>query len=493
VTQPNIENPSLNSWVKRIVERDMPVFGKTARDVVSMAEENRPVSVLTGTILQDAGMTARVLRLANSSFYNSGYETLNTVSRAVVVLGYQTIRNICLSVAMMDSLSNETPRKQLLHEMARSFHAAFQAQSIAIERKIPTPEEIFIATLLFRLGEMAFWCYGDKPTTKSLEIALAKPDITENQAEEEVLGFKLSQLTLILARKWQLGELVQDALFGAGGDESLWQPIILAQELATVTRYGWNTPKTKASIRKIASYIGKTTTFTTELLQNNTMEASLMVRMFGTNAIADLIPTLATPEEIKPPQHLTDNVTFDETGEADFLEADPLLQLRILREIVSLPDTTTSLNTVLEMSLEGIYRGTGMDRALFALINEDRSKLIPKYVLGKDRTTLLKNFNIELNEETPNIFFVSIDRHESIWIKQATEREHGGLVTREIRRVLGKEGFFISPVVVKDRPIGLILADRALRKDDLDLESYESFNHFVKQANMTLNYMMREF
>ena len=83
-------------------------------------------------------------------------------------------------------------------EMARSFHAAAQARAFAQQHKDPAPEEVFIATLLCNLGQMAFWSASGKQG-EQLSAALQKPGVNVDQVEEEVLGFKLSQLTLGLA------------------------------------------------------------------------------------------------------------------------------------------------------------------------------------------------------------------------------------------------------------------------------------------------------
>jgi HD-like signal output (HDOD) protein len=93
--------------------------------------------------------------------------------------------------------------------MARCFHAAVHARHAASVRGDPSPEEVFIATLLSRIGELAFWCFSGE-TGQELDQALRKGK-TPEKAESEVLGFRLRSLTQLLAREWALPGLVISA------------------------------------------------------------------------------------------------------------------------------------------------------------------------------------------------------------------------------------------------------------------------------------------
>src|SRR3546814_1539898 len=72
------------------------------------------------------------------------------------MIGFENGRLISLSVTLIDSLLARAPREQLLALLARSFHAAVQARNIAGYVLSRHEEEVFIAALLFDLGELAF-------------------------------------------------------------------------------------------------------------------------------------------------------------------------------------------------------------------------------------------------------------------------------------------------------------------------------------------------
>ena len=71
-----------------------------------------------------------------------------------------------------------------------------------------------------------------------------------------------------------------------------------------------------------------------------------------------------------------------EVAQVEKPAADPLLQLKILRDLAILLSGNPSLNEVLQLVLEGIYRGLGMSRAVFALLTPDRRRMAGKVALG---------------------------------------------------------------------------------------------------------------
>src|SRR6478609_5780507 len=66
---------------------------------------------ITATILRDAALTSKLLRLANSSA--RGGRNVSTIDQALIILGLNTVKSVALSLALLDSLSNKPQSKQL--------------------------------------------------------------------------------------------------------------------------------------------------------------------------------------------------------------------------------------------------------------------------------------------------------------------------------------------------------------------------------------------
>ena len=119
----------------------MPVFASTVAALRRIiGDERASASALAQVILKDTPMTTKVLRLANSAYFNHSHQAVNTVSRAIVVLGFNPVAELALSVSLIDSLLAGGLRGRVHIEMARSFHAAVQARWAASRRGEAHPD-----------------------------------------------------------------------------------------------------------------------------------------------------------------------------------------------------------------------------------------------------------------------------------------------------------------------------------------------------------------
>jgi HD-like signal output (HDOD) protein len=478
------QDPStLDAWIERIRDQEMPIFGTTAREITALAEDDHSsVSTLTQAVLQDAAMTAKLLRLANSAYFNPARSSISTVSRAVVVLGLDLVRGMVVSIRLIDSLLVGGSRRRVVQHMARALHAGVQARSAALARHDTSPEEVFIAAMLMSLGELAFWCFAGESADR-LDALLVQPGVKEEEAETVVLGFRIKQLTAGLAKEWNLTPLLQSAAQGKGSGKRE-QGVILSHRLATALEGGWDTVQARRVLEEYARFLGAPVSEVLERVKENAREAARVAAFYGATAAARLIPVpdntavvLEAAEEIEHPE---------------YPEPDPMLQLKILRELSGLLAAKPDINSLLQMVLEGIFRGVGMDRTLFALLSPDRTMLRTKYVLGAGRGELAEVFQFSVGKGSTGMIAEVIEKRRSYWVKGPHDREAAPFVTAEIRAVVGETGFFITPIIVHDRAIGVFYADRGVSGRVLDADAYESFLHFAQQANLGLEHLTRQ-
>ena len=474
--------PTLGQWIQRVTEKEMPVFGRTVESVLSVAHnDDSTVSELARVVLQDSAMTARVLKLVNSTYYNPTSEPISTISRAILLLGFDNVRDLSLSVALIDSFVKGPQRDKLNEEMAQSIHAAVQARTIARERGDRSPEEIFIATLLYRLGQMAFWCFGEELAEELLAAqnsAAAKPE----DNEKKVLGFALSDLSWGLAREWRLSDLLKQSLQNASTHNPRTRTIVLSHQLAEAARSGWKQERVDKLVADVADLVGQSADSARLMLEEQAREATCIARDFGASEAIQYLPVPGS--EVEP---------VDEAGPAvEYPEPDPMLQLAVLREIKQLVQSRPTFNTVLEAVLEGIYRGVGTDRTLFALLTPDRQTLVGKFALGDSDGRLLEGFRFTMDRSHPSVLLYAMAKRIDLWVTDQADDPHAALVTPALRQALGTGAFLIAPLVVDDKSIGLLYADRMASGRALDEQAFSSFGHFAAEANQGLSHIVRQ-
>jgi HD-like signal output (HDOD) protein len=165
-----------------------------------------------GVLQEDPALTARLLKIVNSVFYGFPSQ-INTVSRAITLVGMRELRDLVLTATVLDmfnGLPNElvTMRSFWEESMRCAVFARLIAQQQHQEEEI---ESIFIAGLLHEVGHLVI--YRKVPELVRESILLHKNrGIDVHVAEREVMGFDYAEVGGILLRKWKLPASLCDAV-----------------------------------------------------------------------------------------------------------------------------------------------------------------------------------------------------------------------------------------------------------------------------------------
>jgi len=484
---PNTTNPQYQNWLSRLTDNEIPIFGRTAQDIVNVSSNQVSSAVHLGhVVLKDASMTARILKLANSVLYNTTGRKFSTITHAIMMLGFTTVRNMSLTLSLVDSIEHGTHRDNLIKQMARSIHAATQAQEMARLMDDPKHEEVFIAALLYHIGDLAYWCVADE-TGEALSAALQNPNYTHDEAEELILGFTLRDMSSSIAQKWGLSDLLKKTLDTTEPTEPSSKAITLSHEFAIAVEEGWDTEKVAELTINIAELTNTSEENIIEHLKEQTSKSADITRAFGGKSIADAIPLVRSTSKVAGPIIDTEQEVDITPG---FFQPDNQLQLQILQDLMTVSKEKTDFNVLIEMSLEGISRGIGMDHALFALLTPNRKELKVKQVIGDNSDWLKEHFKFALNSPESSIWLhvfkegcaMQIDRTSPVDIKR--------LIPQSLSKKIKSSTFLVAPVIVKNKPIGLLYADQSVSKRALNDENFNGFQLFSQQVNMVLNRAM---
>lgn len=489
----------------------MPGFAGTVTDVThAVNSDSTSAADVAQAILRDPSLTSRLLKMANSFFYNPSSQEISTVSRAVMVLGFDQVRALALSLILIDSLNDGQQRDKLTSEIALSFHAAIQAQELARKTKSKSPENIFVATLLSRLGNMAFWAFSDDKAQTLLEL-VNSGQMSEQEAENEVLGFSLRELTRGLSKSWSLGELLDNVLSDKKIEDPRLDIIAMGQLIAESTTSGWDSDEAKQAIKHVADKLNLKAENVKQLVHTNAKNAKEVTRLYGITKASNRIPQPNKPlfeteqnlSVIEPPNlgvlEASESTIYEsdlETAASEDVvvikdaihpEPDPKVQMTILGDISRAIEEKPSINIILEMVLEGLYRGVGMDRSLFAIISKDHKSLTCKYAVGAESEALINEFTMDISSPR-NIFNQVIKTKKAAHIP-ADPKQLSGTLTRAVIEQLGTPPYLVMPTIVKGKVIGMFMADRNVSKREIKYEDFVAFQQFCQQANMGLTFL----
>ncbi len=185
--------------------RDFPALSQVVSQVGRVASsENTHTDELTKVILRDVSLTNKLLRVVNSvQFGHFSGQAINTISRAIVILGFDTIRDIALSLMLFEHLNNNAQASELKGEAVESFFSGIIGRSLAARAGVRDKEEVFICTLFRNMGRMmARLHFYDK--TRIAEQLMREHGLNEEQASRRALGLSYDEFGQALGRHWHL-------------------------------------------------------------------------------------------------------------------------------------------------------------------------------------------------------------------------------------------------------------------------------------------------
>ena len=195
---------------------EFPAMAKTVGLISSLTSSEATSSgALADTILQDYGLTQKVLRLVNTVAY-AQYNEITTITRAVLLMGFERIRAIATGLLLFEHLQKQARTGPLVDTLNMSFFSAVLGRNIADNSGFADTEEAFICALFHRLGRLlvAFYLPEDYEVIQSAE------DGKQDLRAREVLGLTFQEMGVAVADELGLPQKLSDSMVRVPGSES---------------------------------------------------------------------------------------------------------------------------------------------------------------------------------------------------------------------------------------------------------------------------------
>lgn len=179
--------------------------GVVVRAMERLGAPHASASDIGEIIAEDPAICGRLLQIVNSSLY--GFPSrINTISRAITIVGTLELTDLLLGSSVVDRFSR-LPR-QLIDAQEfweHSLYAGVVAKVLARYPRAPNTERCFIMGLLHDLGLLVLYRQRPGPGRTAMELATQKR-LPLYLAEREVLGFDHGEVGAQLMRAWHLPE-----------------------------------------------------------------------------------------------------------------------------------------------------------------------------------------------------------------------------------------------------------------------------------------------
>ena len=184
---------------------DLPTLPRTVLKITEMVNDPKSSAKdLSRIITDDQVLTARLLKLVNSSFYGFP-QRISTVTGAIVLLGFDAIRNLLLTTSVFDLFGNKNGNGRHQHEKFwdHSIGCAVGAKVIGHHLRHDKVEELFVAGLLHDIGKIVEMMFLPQQFSEIDAIVRSKHMLMVD-AENEILGYTHADVGKLLAERWNL-------------------------------------------------------------------------------------------------------------------------------------------------------------------------------------------------------------------------------------------------------------------------------------------------
>ncbi len=211
-TSSNTEEPAAaegNGAVDYLVKRmrhasNFPALSQSigAINRVTSGDE-QSIQKLTDVLLRDFAMTNKLLRTVNSSGFRNFGGNVSTISRAVMILGFDAVRNLAVTLMLLEHMQNKGQAARLREDVIATLFNGIVARRTARMVGVREVEEGYICGVFYNLGRILTSCYL---YDDSVEIArrVQHGGTSEADASKTVLGISYEDLGITIARSWNL-------------------------------------------------------------------------------------------------------------------------------------------------------------------------------------------------------------------------------------------------------------------------------------------------
>lgn len=194
---------------------DLPSLPTTIVQVVQATESEtvttRQIENLIGT---DPAITTKLLKVVNSAYFGMPRQ-IGSISQAIAILGMHQVRNLVLSIGVLNALSGDSTQTQIMQRRfwERSFAAAACAQLLAEHKKLGSKEQetLFVAGLLQDIGILFMLTQFTAQYLEVLEYS-QKNDEPLIDAERRIMKTDHASLGGMLAGTWNFPEGMEELI-----------------------------------------------------------------------------------------------------------------------------------------------------------------------------------------------------------------------------------------------------------------------------------------
>ena len=477
------------------LKTDFPAMSSAISTIQRMTSTDKgDVNKLSNAILKDFALTNKILRLVNSAYYpmRAG-NGINTVSRAIVMMGFSAVSSIATSLILFEHLKDKQHADALRDEFLSANMSAIISSELGAQLRFADIEQVYVCTVFHNLGRLLAQYYFREEAEMIGRICAAER-CSEDAAALRVLGISYQDLGIGIARSWGFPESIVNSMrrLPPGkitkpqtADERLRLLSVMSCELGAAFEQG-SVGERSAAMSRIAQRFGECIPLNGEDLAKvldqsakgmTDLAATLSINLRRTRIgerilqAADPVAVQAAapgaagnglPDDSETALAMTlrlqvpDARAADEPGGTTAGDGVSVLAAGI-EDISQALVEDMGLSDLLRIIAETIFRAIGVRRVLMCTRDGRSSQMCARFGYGEQIDEVLPRFRFALTGT--DLFNLILSKDADVLIDDArVDKVRRHLPAWYLQQV-DAPSFIVFPVSVKNVPVAMIYAD----------------------------------
>ena len=476
----NGQQSTLEFLLRRMkVKGDFPAMSAAMSAIQRLAASDRAdVGSLSNSILKDFALTNKILRMVNSAYYaNRSGERIRTVTRAIVMLGFDAVRSIAVSLMLFDRLRDKKHADVLREEFLRTSLSGSIARELCMKVNPAQSEEAFICAMFHNLGRLlSYYYFWDE--AEMIRRLMVVDGCSEQVAAVRVLGISYAELGIGVTQSWGFpGSIVQSMRGLEEGrvprattaDAQLHQVSVLANEMYTALQQSEPAQREAALARLAARYGNSLALSGRDFDQAIQRSATALQELSATLGISLRRTSLGS--QLDPPQRTLPPAggaavlpvavqAVTQPGEADSSDSDTpesILSAGI-QDISKALVEEMPVNDLLRIVAETTYRALDVRRVLVCMRDSPGGLMQAKFGFGEEMDQVLSRFSFAVGGS--DLFNAILTQDAGVLIRDSREAKVRSRLPGWYLQNLDAPTFIVFPLVIRKVPVAMIYADQ---------------------------------
>ena len=443
----------------------LPSSGNVLAKLTQLLErDDEAVHDLSEVILGDLSLTQRLLHVANTLPFRAGPVPVTTITRAIMLLGFNRVRATAVSLVLLDGVVGRGNVARVRDE----FHQALLAGNLAAALLAgDEAEEACIAAMFRNVGRLLVAVHAPAAFA-AVRADQAGRAASESAAARRTLGRSFDDLTVAALVQWHVPDRIITAVqplpprieAARSAAERVRAAAQFADEAAAAARMHEG-PQRQAALSALRQRYAAAVPVSRETMDAAFSRAGARVEEFEQAtglrlqqqpAAAPAGEDAATEGEIVAPA-VAPSAERDDVGRP--VNSRELL-LAGLADMTELMSRDADLNSVIRVALETLYSGLGFGRAALVLRDPATSRMRARMALGEPKPA----FAFRADGMT-DLFSAALARAADVHIADTgSDKVRTRLPAWFARDFAATRSFLLMPLVVGNRAVGFFYADR---------------------------------